>query len=477
MDNFIAVKHLFSRAGFGIPYDQLIKLRKKKVSGAVDFLFEEARKVEEITLFSYQQIKKQYEDSALLNGKRELTEEEKELKKSFVKVRNQQSTFLNTFYMQKMMNASSSLRDKMTLLWQGHFACRSDNPYFAQQLYNLMHRNALGDFRTLLIEVSKSPAMLQYLNNQQNRKGKPNENFARELMELFTLGQGKYTENDIKESARAFTGWTYNKDWAFEFNPKFHDEGEKTFFGKTGNFDGEAIIDILLEKKETALFIASKVFLFFVSDTPHDGHIKELAEVLYKNKYNISAMMKALFKSDWFYDPAYVGSKIKSPVELLVGLSRGFFVKYEDPLVLIQFQSSMGQYLFNPPNVAGWPGGKNWIDSSSLMYRLKLPATILNNGVIDFSGKADPEDEAAIAMSKSGTDMANQMVKPKSKVKTVVDWAKFSGTFPQNFKPMDMAAFLLQPQLTPKITQMISDNKGLRSTAIEIASMPEYQLC
>jgi uncharacterized protein (DUF1800 family) len=365
----------------------------------------------------------------------------------------------------------------MTLFWHGHFACRSNNPFFAQQLNNIQRTNALGSFKTLLVEVSKSPAMLQYLNNQQNRKGKPNENFARELMELFTLGRGNYSEQDIKESARSFTGWMYDKDGSFIFRQNLHDPGTKTFFGKIGNFEGENIIDIILEKPETAQFIARKVYKFFVNDNPNEAHVKELATHFYNSKYDIGSMMKKMFTSDWFYNPENVGTKIKSPAEFLVGLSREFYVTYNKPQVLIQLQSSLGQYLFNPPNVAGWPGGQSWIDSSSLMLRMRIPSLVLNDGEIDFSGKADPEDEAVIALSRTATTNANANMKPKSYVNANADWPKFLDTLPKGLTPLELTEFLLQPKLNAKITTMVSDNKGLRSTAVEITSMPEYQLC
>jgi len=183
-----------------------------------------------------------------------------------------------------------------------------------------------------------------------------------------------------------------------------------------------------------------------------------------------------MFTSDWFYNAENVGTKIKSPVEFLVGLSREFYVTYNKPQILIQLQSSLGQYLFNPPNVAGWPGGQNWIDSSSLMLRMRIPSLVLNDGEIDFSGKADPEDEAVIALNKNVTANVNTKAKPKSYVNATADWTRFLDTLPKNISPLELTEFLLQPKLNDKIVKMVSDNKGLRSTAIEITSMPEYQL-
>ncbi|WP_316795817.1 DUF1800 domain-containing protein [Pedobacter agri] len=476
-DNFSKVKHLYNRAGFGISYPELNKLSKKNISKVVDGLLEEPKKDYAITLVNDTESRRQMLVQSGLYAKKDLTDDEKKMRREIVQMQNEVSRDLNIAWVSKMINTESPLREKMTLFWHGHFACRNNNPMYAQQLNNIQRQHGLGSFRTLLVEVSKSPAMLQYLNNQQNKKGKPNENFARELMELFTLGRGNYTENDIKESARSFTGWSYDKDGAFIFRKTQHDDGTKTFFGKIGNFEGENIIDIILEKPETATFISKKVYKFFVNDNPNDAHIKELADHFYNSKYNINELMRKLFTSEWFYNPENVGTKIKSPAEFLIGLSREFFVTYNKPQVLIQLQSSLGQYLFNPPNVAGWPGGQNWIDSSSLMLRMRIPSLVLNDGEIDFSGKADPEDEAVIALSRIATTNANSNNKPKSYVNAQADWPKFLDTLPKGLSPLALTEFLLQPKLNDKITKMVSDNKGLRSTAVEITSMPEYQLC
>ncbi|MDQ0641770.1 uncharacterized protein (DUF1800 family) [Pedobacter sp. W3I1] len=476
-DNFLKVKHLYHRAGFGISYADLQKLSKKNLAKVVDNLLKDSQKNDPINLVNDYESKRQLLVQAGLYSKKDLNDEEKKMRQQIVREQNEVSRDLNIAFINKMINTDAPLREKMTLFWHGHFACRSNNPFFAQQLNNIQRTNALGSFKTLLIEVSKSPAMLQYLNNQQNRKGKPNENFARELMELFTLGRGNYTEQDIKESARSFTGWMYDKDGSFIFRQNLHDSGTKTFFGKIGNFEGENIIDIILEKPETSQFIARKVYKFFVNDNPNETHVKELAAHFYNSKYDIASMMKKMFTSDWFYSPENVGTKIKSPAEFLVGLSREFYVTYNKPQVLIQLQSSLGQYLFNPPNVAGWPGGQSWIDSSSLMLRMRIPSLVLNDGEIDFSGKADPEDEAVIALSRTATTNANANMKPKSYVNANADWPKFLNTLPKGLTPLELTEFLLQPKLNAKITTMVSDNKGLRSTAVEITSMPEYQLC
>jgi uncharacterized protein (DUF1800 family) len=470
--NFVNIKHLYSRAAFGISYPELHELSKKRLGRAIDQLFKLPDQIPILQSISQEEYQEQQLVLISLNGKKEQSPEEKQLREQITKLRNEKSRSLNIKWVMQMINTKSPLLEKMTLFWHGHFACRSNNPFFSQQLNNIQRANALGNFRTLLLEVSKSPAMLEYLNNQQNRKGKPNENFARELMELFTLGRGNYTEKDIREAARCFTGWIYNKTGEFEFNLRVHDEKEKTVFGHTGDFDGEAVIDIILSKPETAAFIARKLYIFFVNDIPNEEHIQEIAVYLYQQKYDISAVMKKIFTAGWFYLDTNRGNKIKSPVEFLINLSRTFQVTYHKPQILIQLQSSLGQYLFNPPNVAGWPGGKNWIDSSSLMLRLKIPSLILNDGILDFDGKADPEDEAVIALNKKP--------KPrpvKSYINAEADWPRFLSSLPPQLKQEELAAFLLEPSLNQKIISLVSQNKNFKNTVIAVTSMPEYQLC
>jgi len=471
-DNFINVKHLYNRAGFGISYAELHQLSKKRMDKAVDRFFNLPVSSAELKTVTAEEYESQQRLLAGLNNKKDQTPEEKEQREEITKARNVKSKALNVDWIQQMITTKNPLLEKTTLFWHGHFACRSNNPFFSQQLNNIQRENAFGSFKTLLIAVSQSPAMLDYLNNQQNKKGRPNENFARELMELFTLGRGNYTEKDIKEAARAFTGWSYNKTGQFVFNLKVHDEQEKTFFGQTANFDGEAIIDKILEKRETAIFICRKLYVFFVNDTPDESHVAELANEFYSHHYNIAAVMKKLFTADWFYSAENRGNKIKSPIELLVNLSREFEVTYHKPQILIQLQTSLGQYLFNPPNVSGWPGGKSWIDSSSLMLRLKIPSLVLNDGILDFDGKADPEDEAVIALNRKPGP------KPvKSYINAEANWPNFLKSLPKDMKQTELAAFLLQPAIGKKIRDLVDNNKNLKYTALAVTSMPEYQLC
>ena len=299
--------------------------------------------------------------------------DDKDKRKQFRKASTQSIRNLNTTWLNEMATTDAQLREKMALFWHGHFACRNLNIFYQQTLLNEIRTNALGNFGDLLSGVSKSAAMLNFLNNQQNRKGHPNENFAREAMELFTIGRGNYTEQDVKEAARAFTGWGSNFNGQFVFRPFVHDDGAKKFLNKTGRFNGNDILDIILEQRQTAKFITQKIYKYFVNDVADENIVQQLSKSFYESNYNIGALMHNIFASDWFYDEKNIGNKIKSPVELLVGIRRMLPMQLENEKVQLLFEAALGQILFYPPNVAGWQGGTAWIDSSTLMLRLRIP--------------------------------------------------------------------------------------------------------
>ncbi|WP_214073068.1 DUF1800 domain-containing protein [Mucilaginibacter sp. dw_454] len=462
MNNSKQIKHLYARAGFGITFEDLHDKENWSIKKSVKKLFQASEKIEPLNAVT---------ENMDMRPKIALTMSDDE-KRMLNQQRNMQEKNLNDAWVKQMSTTEAQLREKMTLFWHNHFACNVGNSYYEQELNNIERANALGNFKTMLLQVSQSPAMLQFLNNQQNQKNHPNENFARELMELFTLGRGNYTEQDVKESARAFTGWAYNgKDGTYRFNNYAHDNGNKTFLDKTANFCGEDILNIITDNTQTAKFICTKLYRYLVNDVPNDEHINQMAEVFYKSSYEITPLLKFVFLSDWFYDEKNIGNLVKSPVEFLVGLNRQFYINYQNPDVLMQFQRTLGQVLFRPPNVAGWPGGRNWIDSSSLMYRMKIPSTILNAGVIDFTGKATPEDEAYLASQRK------QQLNVIKRVQATPDWDKFLKELPKDITHEEMARFLLEPNLNKTVIDEVNQPGDIKTVVIQIASTPEYQLC
>ena len=294
--------------------------------------------------------------------------------------------------------------------------------------------------------------MLQFLNNQQNRKQHPNENFAREVMELFTIGRGNYTEQDVKEAARAFTGWGANVKGEFVFRRFQHDTGIKTIFGKTGNFDGDDVIDILLEQKATAYFISYKVYRFFVNEEADIEKIDWLAGRFYQSGYKIASLMEDIFTSEWFYEDKNIGAKIKSPIELLAGIRRILPMSIEEEEAQLIIQRILGQMLFYPPNVAGWPGGKSWIDSSSLMMRMRLPQLFTEQDELNVDPKSD-DDQMMGRPAKDDIDMKKMnaaMGKAGRAINVDIHWEQFNKNFekvPREKLVSNIAEALLQVKI------------------------------
>ena len=381
---------------------------------------------------------------------------------------------LNSIWMSKMVNSSAQLREKMAFFWHGHFACRNLNVLYQQQLLNIIRQHALGNFGTMLKAVSRSAAMLNFLNNQQNRKDHPNENFAREVMELFTIGRGNYSETDVKEAARAFTGWTSNFQGEFLFRRFQHDFGTKNVLGRSGNFEGEEVLNILLEEKKTAVYITTKLYRFLVNEIPDAKHIQWLSDRFYKNGYEIGPLLEDIFTSDWFFESKHIGTRIKSPIELLAGIRRLLPMQIEEASGQLLLQRGLGQVLFYPPNVAGWPGGKTWIDSSSLMLRMRVPRLLLGEDEWNIGGKTD--DDVQMGM----------MQRLQNRLEAKVDWMPLLSSFqkvPLEKLPAQLSDLLLQTQRAQTIALLKSyvvaadRDASIRQLTAHILSTPEYQLC
>jgi len=381
-------------------------------------------------------------------------------------------------WLDEMANSEAPLREKLALFWHGHFACRVNNSLHQEILLNTIRKNALGSFKVLLQAVSKTAAMLAFLNNQQNKKAKPNENFAREVMELFTMGIGHYTEQDIKEAARAFTGWSYNAQGAFLFRQRVHDDGIKTVLGNRGVFTGDDILDILIEQRATAYHISKKLYQYLVNDKINEEHVQWLANRFYNNEYNIQQLLHDIFTSDWFYDREHLGALIKSPVELTTGIRRILPMEIQNEATQILLQRLLGQWLFNPPNVAGWPGGKAWIDSSSLLLRLQLPQLIRDNKQITLKPKSD--DDLDMGLTTKGKRNRYQIM-------ARVDWSSWQQIFADT--PTDQLLTQIGEKLLPtmpaskqlqtivKSVSISQADSAIEAYTLAVMGLPEYQMC
>jgi len=310
---------------------------------------------------------------------------------------------LREWWLQRMRYTSWPLREKMTLFWHGHFATSTEktrSSYLMWQQNETLRANALRNFRQLVKDVSRDPAMMQYLDLQRSSRERPNENFARELMELFTLGEGvRYTEGDVREAARALTGYRINpKTLQFEFARRQFDPSTKTLLGQTGEMDGDAAIDVILQQPECGEFLARKLWRFYASDEPSEALVEALGERFVESDYDIGALMKTIFLSEEFYAPAVLRSQVKSPVQWFVQTTKVLECPLPASPVLEMAMNQMGQILFAPPNVKGWDGGRAWVTSATLLFRFNLAGYLVGGKNSKLPGL--PKHQAALPLEK-----------------------------------------------------------------------------
>ena len=454
--------HLNWRAGFGAMPTLVADSKKLSKKDCVNKLFNTSRKIEpiQIDLSDFGD----FFDIPYYKLKKNLGEvESRKLKqKSQKKVIE-----LNFIWINKMASSEQVLREKMTLFWANIFVCKDTHIFHTLKFNNTLRKNALGNYVDFVKAISRSASMLKYLNNNRNFKKKPNENFARELMELFTLGIGNYAESDVKEAARAFTGWSFKPNGEYVLKVSKHDTDSKTFLGEKGNFGGDDIIDIITKQRACAEFICTKVYRYFVNPIEDKDHIKELTDVFHKD-YNIEQLMRYLFMTDWFYEKSNIGVKIKSPVELMVGMQKVIPSVFKKQNQVTYLQKMMGQTLLYPVNVAGWKGDRYWIDSNSLMFRLKLPALVFNNAKISLMSKGEFEDTF------------NEFYKEKKQRFSVDenDHAYFE-THYSNLSFNELSDALVVPRIDADTIKMLEayQSQNPFQYCIQLMSIPEYQLC
>jgi len=341
--------HLWRRAGFGASAGDIERCISMGYKSSVDYFVD------------YESVDNSSLDSRLESLALDLT----------------RPSDLQRWWLTRMGYSKRPLEEKMTLFWHALLASEITKVSNAQLMLNqnnLYRKMALGKYGDLLKAVSRDPAMLIYLDSSSNKKEAPNENFARELMELFTLGVGNYTEDDVREAARAFTGWGLKRN-QFEFNAAQHDNGTKHFLGRSGNFNGDDIIDIIMTQPKAAEFICTKLVTFFVNDRPASQFISELAGVFRSADQSIKSVMRYLFNSAEFTSETSYRVQVKSPVEFAINAIRGLGIETNASALLVPL-NNMGQTLFDPPDVSGWPGGISWINSTTLLERFNLANSI-----------------------------------------------------------------------------------------------------
>ena len=404
-------RHLLNRAGFGATDAEIAQFAPLQRGEAVDKLLASSRREPFVAPPDF--VDAPFEPYYRLRG---LSAEER---MSAQRRLAQESFELRAWWLREMLATPSPLTERMTLFWHNHFATSQQKVRSLQLMYRqnaLLRRESLGNFATLLHAIAKDPAMLVYLDNAGSRRQAPNENFAREVMELFTLGEGHYAEQDVKEGARAFTGWSLDRETGeYTYRRVWHDYGSKTVLGRTGRFDGDDVLDVLLERPETARFIAAKVWREFVSPTPDAQEVSRWAAVFRDARYEVKPLLRAALTSNAFWAPANRGALVKSPVDLVVGTLRTFDIRPADLRPAAFASAALGQNPFAPPNVKGWAGGDAWIDSATLLGRRQFVDRL-------FRG-SDPAMAAPVAMRENGKGGAPGQAVRRMLERGMIDYA------------------------------------------------------
>ncbi len=393
----------------------------------------------------------------------------------------EQARSIQRWWLKRMIETGRPLEEKMTLLWHGHFATsyRTVEDSYHMFMQNCMFRkHATGNFGDLLFGIIRDPAMIAYLDNNDSKKGKPNENLARELMELFSLGVGVYSEQDIKEGARALTGYSFRDD-DFEFERNNHDAGVKTILGRTGAMNGEDFVRTILETRACSRFIATKLYRFFVRDfptgvkrydEPADAVIKELASALLASRYELRPVLRKLFLSRHFFDPGVRNEQIKSPVQLVVGAIRSLGAPPRDLGTVLDACNRMGQNILFPPSVKGWDGGRSWINTSTMFVRQ-------NTLVYLITGKR-PQGKDGLAEDErfSGAELVEQLAgayaearseNPEDRLDAVLRFAV--GRTDVGARDALMSFFASRGHKL--------DGEAMTQLMLLITALPEHQLC
>jgi uncharacterized protein (DUF1800 family) len=477
-------RHLLWRAGFGGSPDQVSLLAKWGLDRSVDYLVNyDKSSPAPAEPETNGEIMKGMSATERDEYRRALQARDEDTLARFRLMRQQQEQQdreqmrqMQNWWVTRMIETPRPLEEKMTLFWHGHFATsyRTIENSMHMVMQNAMFRkNAVGNFGELLFNIIRDPAILKYLNNDTSRKGKPNENLARELMELFSLGVGAYTERDIKEGARALTGFTFRND-RFVFEKNNHDTGVKSILGSEGAMDGDAFVRAILEQPACATFLCTKLFRWFVGEYPTgrrafdqagESIIRQMATTLGQNRYELKPVLTQLFKSQAFYDPAFRVEQIKSPVQLVVGAVRGLKTPVRDLAVLVDAMDRMGQEVFLPPSVKGWDGGRAWINTATMFVRQNLLVFLLTgrrpqgrDGLAD-QERWDPTPLLAQLADLSRGDTLDGLL-----------WFTLGRTNPAG-RPQ------LEAFLASRGGDKALDRETLTQLMLLITAMPEYQLC
>lgn len=412
--------HLLWRAGFGGTWEDAEKLAKLGLDGAVESLVNLSPAMPTDAPESCRVTPGESERAIAARVTGTTENDRQRLRRERENEERDRLTELRLWWLNRMLTTQRPLEEKMTLFWHSHFASaygeKIRHAFCLWQQNEMLRKHALGSFEELTQKIVRDPTMLVWLDNANNVRGHANENLARELMELFTLGVGNYTEKDVQESARALTGNHIDRDqWAFRFNENAHDGGEKTFLGKTGNLNAEDVVKIICQQQACPRFITRKLIEFFVLENPDSALVEEATTLFREQELHIGKFLTSLFQSQLFYSAKAQSSVVKSPVVLTIGALKSFRVLVPEKGVLMDALRLMGQDLFVPPDVNGWPGGMAWINSNTLLIRYNF-ANFLLNGVSPDQFKVFKAEGAGAAFKRREFVESQRTNKP-------IDWS------------------------------------------------------
>ena len=478
-------QHLLNRAGFGGTERQISVLAKMGLDKAVEYIVEytkikdpspvRAEDFDSDIMHPMSQSERQMARRARQGGDEALLETLRQERQRRQRADRQQIAEMEEWWLKRLIETPRPLEEKLTLFWHGHFATgyrTIENSFHMYQQNAFFRTYAMGNFKEDLVRgIVHDPAMIQYLNNHQNRKGSPNENLARELMELFTLGEGEgYTEDDIKEGARTLTGYSFEDD-AFSFHSRQHDDGVKNIFGRRGQFDADDFVDLIFTRPSVSKFVIWKFYRFFINDLPYGPtpeatkYVSQLASVFKRSNWNIKSVVKAMLLSEHFYDEKNIRSIIKSPVQLIVQAMRTLNLPDRKKLLrtLSLASNLMGQKLFAPPSVKGWDGGRAWISTSTMFMRQNTLLFLITGQRPDgYAWNADSTKYDAYALLGSNTK------NPKQVVRYLLTTLLCNPNIQQE-RQEALLDYL-------KTQHNVVDNRTVTGLLTLITAMPEYQL-
>jgi uncharacterized protein (DUF1800 family) len=375
--------HLLNRAAFGGRPDEVERALRLGPDEAVEDLLSFNRVPDDTAVPDFAGLRGLWDNVAAVYRTTTVERQRFEARLTAQRADNEKLQELREWWVNRMIRTRRPLQEKMVLFWHGLLVSGRPDARLTENLYTqneLFRRSALGNFKELVVAIAKDPAMLEYLDNESNRRGRPNENFARELLELFTMGVGNYTERDVKEAARAFTGWT-RRGYEFFFNAQQHDDGLKTFLGRTGNLDGADIINVIFEQPAAARYLPRRLFEYFGYTRPDDALVEELATVFRQSNFEVRPVLRAILTSRAFYSPQAMRSQVKTPAQLVVGTARLLGLDRVPVAQMVRAMDLMGQALFLPPNVGGWPRGESWITTVTILIRYNFSGLVLTGGM------------------------------------------------------------------------------------------------